>query len=158
MPQAHALLMLIVCGLLASGCGGGTLSTQELVAALDKQGISVESGDATKTQVQNELDNLNDAFASGVPIPRLAKKLKLDGVPADIFFCPGKAQQVKLVVERLLRGPSTSDPPHLEMAAGAITGDLNLPFETHIVSLRPKREDDDAVLRIALALAEIEAR
>lgn len=157
-PLRFALLLVALLGLLCSACGGSPLSTDELVAALKQQGVTVESGDATKSQVQNELDNLNDAIASGVPVPRLAEKLKLDGVPADIFFCPGKAQQVELVVGRLLRGPRASDPPHLEMAAASITGDLNLPFETHIVSLRPKREHDDAVMRIAIALAEIEAR
>jgi len=160
--KAALLLLLTTC---TGGCSPGVLSTDELLQALQARGHVVTSGEDSKSQVAKEFDNLNDAFASNMPMPRLTKSMRVDGVPIDFFFCPGKNEQAKLVIayllrQRALRGSDQEKkvPAHLDMAAAGITGHLNIPFESHIVSFRSTAKDDDAVVKIAVSLAEIAAR
>lgn len=140
---------------LAAGCAN-ELSVDELVAGLQAQGIRVAVRKGADSTMQQEFDNLNQALATGAPIPKLARRLTLEGIPADVFWCPGKAQQADAVIAFTLRGPRPEDPPYLQGAADVLTGWLNLPVGSLVVSMDPADESDEAALKVALALARLE--
>ncbi|MBI1946003.1 MAG: hypothetical protein HYS27_09920 [Deltaproteobacteria bacterium] len=149
MSRALALALLF-----ATSCAG-ELSVDELVAGLEREGIRVAERKGAGSVMQQELDNLNQALATGVPIPKLARRLTLEGISADVFWCPGKAEQADAVIAYTLRGPRPGDPPFLEGAAAVLTGHLNLPVGALVVSLSPTHQQDEAALKVALALAKL---
>lgn len=151
--MTRALVLLVTA--LSCACSSGELSTGELLAALKEAGVRVEDASQERGEMQAAFDELNDAIASGIPIPKLAKTLRLNGVPADVYWCPGGEAQARAVAAFRLRGPRAGDPPHLDVAADVVTGDLNLVAQRHIVSLSPSLEDDERALDVALALAKI---
>lgn len=140
--------------LLAAACTN-KLSVDELVAGLEREGIRVAARSDAGSAIQQELDNLNQALATGAPIPKLARRLTLEGVPADVFWCPGKAEQAEAVVAYTLRGPRAGDPPFLDVAAAVLSGHLNLPVGALVVSLDATDEQDEAALKVAVALAKL---
>ena len=139
---------------IATGCSH-ELSVDELVAALEREGISVAARKDEGSAIQQEFDNLNEALATGVPIPKLARRLTLEGIPTDVFWCPGKATQAEAVVAFSLRGPRPGDPPFLDGAAEVLTGHLNLPVTALVVSMNPTQKQDEAALKVAVALAKL---
>ncbi len=147
-------LVLAVVVALATACAS-ELSVDELVADLEGQGVRVAARKGADSAVQQELDNLNQALATGVPIPKLARRLTLEGIPADVFWCPGKAEQADAVVAFSLRGPRPTDPPFLAGSADVLTGWVNLPVGALVVSMSPTEEQDEAALKVAIAAANL---
>lgn len=145
----------LLLALMLSAACSHELSADELVAGLEREGIRVAARKGADSAVQQELDNLNHALATGVPIPKLARRLTLEGIAAEIFWCPGKAEQAEAVVAFTLRGPRAGDPPFLDGAAAVLTGHLNLPVGALVVSLAPTEKQDEAALKVALALANL---
>jgi len=149
----------LLCGVFAllSGALGcsSELSTDELLAALRAQKITVEDAQQERSQMQREVDNLSHAMATDMPMPKLARTLKLDGVVADIYWCPGKNKQARTVMEVNLRGPQESDPPTVAMMADSVTGRLNIPFQSHLISMSPTLKNDEDALGVVVALSKI---
>lgn len=148
----------VLLGLATSACAPSELSTEELLAELQKRGVLVEDAKQARSQLEKEFDNLNDAVATGVPVPKLKKVVTLDGIKTDVFWCPGKREQAELVVARLVRGPRPGDPKYLDMATDMISGGYNVAFESHVLSMRPERSDDAAAIKVALTLARLADR
>lgn len=147
--------LLVVMALLSSACSPGELSTSELLHRLAAAGVTVADASQERGTLQAAFDDLNDAIATNVPVPKLVKTVRLNGIPADVLWCPGGEEQARRVVAYRLGGPRPGDPPHLDMAAEVVSGGLDLVAQRHIVSLSPGLEDDEEALRVALALAKI---
>lgn len=139
---------------LLAGCAS-ELTVDELVAGLERQGVRVTERKGAGSAVQQELDNLNQALATGMPIPKLARRLTVEGIAADVFWCPGKAAQADTVVAFALRGPRPGDPPFVQPAADVLTGWLNLPVGALVVSMSPTDQQDEAALKVAVALTNL---
>lgn len=115
---------------------GGPDSVDELVALLGKAGLKIGKAPRVSAMAK-EFENMNEALATGVPIPKLARRITLDGVIANIYWCPGKAEQAERVVTGRITGPRPDDPPYLQAAVDVINGVIDLPLGVHIVSLEP---------------------
>lgn len=139
---------------------GGPDSVDELVALLGEAGLKIGKAPKVGAMAQ-EFENMNEALATGVPIPKLARRITLDGVIANIYWCPGKAEQAERVVTGRLTGPRPDDPPYLQAAVDVINGVIDLPLGVHIVSLEPPEGEPDGsaaaldavALKVALTLA-----
>lgn len=139
---------------------GGPDSVDELLALLGGAGLKIGKAPKSSAMAQ-EFENLHDAMGTGVPIPKLARRVTLDGVPTSIYWCPGKAEQAERVVTARLTGPRPDDPPYLQAAVDVVNGSIDLPLGVHIVSLelpegeldRSAAALDAAALKVALALA-----
>ena len=139
---------------------GGPDSVDELVALLGEAGLKIGKAPKVGAMAQ-EFENMNEALATGVPIPKLARRITLDGVIANIYWCPGKAEQAERVVTGRITGPRPDDPPYLQAAVDVINGVIDLPLGVHIVSLEPPEGEPDGsaaaldavALKVALTLA-----
>lgn len=140
----------------------GPDSVDELTALLGSAGFKV--GPAPKHgALTQELDNLNDALSSGVPMPKLARRFTIDGVPVSVFWCPGKAEQAGRVVTARVTGAHPDDAQYLHLAADALSGAVDLPSGPLILSLEEPEGDatraatalDKVALKLALALARL---
>ena len=155
MIRALALLVLV---LLSVGCAQGARSTDALLRDLRTAGHNLVDARGTKSTIENELNDLNDAMATNVPVPKLVQELEIDGVRVDLFWCPGRAEQAEAVTAFLVGGVPPKDARYLDVAADAVSGrGFVTPFEDHLFAITADKDDEAAVLALLRTLARLAA-
>jgi hypothetical protein len=149
------VLAAALCACVAGGCAQPGLDADAFLDELREQGVAVADRNEVRAAIQQEFDNINEAMATGVPIPKLARRVTLNGIHADVFWCPGKAAQAQAVVAWHFRGARPGDPQFLAQAAEVLSGTVHLPAGELVVSLAPTPEQDQQLLDVAIASARV---